>query len=706
MQLEALMYPSSVAVVGASRSPEKVGHAVLNNLIKDGFQGEIIPVNPSADEILGLKTYPAIGDYEGKIDLAILVVPTQAVKAALQAALDKGVGAVTVITAGFKEIGPEGAEMERELARICNSRRVPMLGPNVVGLINTHHHMNASFATQMPAVGDISVVSQSGALAGAILDTAAGRNLGLDKLLSIGNKAVLTETELLAALGDDEHTRVIVGYLEDIINGDEFIETAGQVGARKPVVVMKVGTTQAGARAAVSHTGSMAGGDIAYSAAFKRAGVVRADSFEALFDYATAFSMQPLPKGKRVAIVTNSGGPGIMAADAVETAGLEVAALSDQTTATLRENLSSMAAVGNPVDVLGDAGHERYGMALRAVADDPGVDAVVALWTPVAMTAIEDTAKAIADSRHPEKPVVAAFLGEENVVSGRAELRTLGVPDYPSPERAVLALKAMTGYVAWRERPPRVVTRFAVNRRRVERVIRRQRRTGRNEIGEARSKDLLAAYEFIVPEGRLARSADEAVEVASQIGYPVALKVASPDILHKSDIGGVKLRLASREAVCDAYDLMMLRIADRMPKANVEGAYVERMVPRGREVIIGMTRDPQFGPMLMFGLGGIFVEVMKDVSFYLAPITAEEAMQMLMGTRSYALLRGVRGESAVDLTAIAESLQRISQLATDFPEIAELDINPLIVGPVGTEPVVADARIILTPSDTEAGETA
>jgi acyl-CoA synthetase (NDP forming) len=439
----------------------------------------------------------------------------------------------------------------------------------------------------------------------------------------------------------------------------------------------------------------MVGGDIAYAAAFRRSGVVRADDIESLFDLATGFAMQPLPAGSRVAVVTNSGGPGIMAADAIEGSGLQMARLADHTVEALRSILSPMAALGNPIDVLGDTTAALYGQAIRLVAEDPGVDAVVPVWTPVATTAADDAMDQVVSNAPADKPVMVALLGEAAVRDTRTRLLAAGVPEYPSPDRAVHALAAMVNYVRWREMPPRVVARFPVNRRRVERILARQLRAGQTSIGEVKSKEVLAAYDFFVPPGHLALSADEAVEIAERIGYPVALKIVSPDILHKSDLGGVRVNLGTDDAVRDAYDLMMMRIGNRMPQARLEGAYVEKMAPRGREVIIGMSRDPQFGPMLMFGLGGIFVEVMKDVSFYLAPVTADEAMQMLRSTRSYALLTGARGEAGVDLEAIARALQRVSQLATDFRAIAELDINPLIVGPVGTEPAVADARIIL-----------
>ncbi len=693
--LEFLLYPKSVAVMGASRTAGKVGYAVVTNLVEGGFEGEIVPVNPSGGELLGQRFYTSLEEYGKPIEMSVIAVPTAAVKGAVVSSLKAKAKAVVVITAGFKEVDEEGARLEREIAELCQAAGARLMGPNCLGLINTHHKMNATFATHMPEPGGISVLSQSGALCAAILDWAAERKLGLATLLSIGNKADLDETDLLAAFADDPETKVIVGYLESIASGDEFIRVAESVAAIKPVVILKAGTTSAGSKAASSHTGALAGADIAYGAAFKRAGVIRAETFEGLFDLATALAMQPLPKGDRVAIITNAGGPGIMAADAVEHAGMQVTSLHPQIADDLREKLPAAASVGNPIDVLGDADPSRYATAVEAAQSDPTVDAVIIILTPQAMTKPAETARAIAAAVRGEKPVLATFMGGKDILPGREELVAHNLPDYPSPDRAVAALKAMVDYAAWRARPPRIVARFPVNRRRVERVIARQLRTGRSYVGEVKAKDILRAYDFVVPDGRLVSTVEEAMEAAPRLGYPLAMKISSPDIIHKSDVGGVKLNLNSVQEVADAFELMMLRIGRRVPDAFLEGAYLERMVPKGREVILGMTRDPQFGPMLMFGLGGIFVEVMKDVTFHLAPITHGEAMSMLMGTRSYKLLEGVRGEAGVNLSAIGEALQRISQLVTDFPQIAELDINPFIVGKPGEESVAADARIQL-----------
>ena len=694
--LEPLLNPGTVAVVGASRNPKKIGYAILDNLIRGGFQGEIVPVNASADSVQDRKCYRRLKEYTGGVDLGLICVPAPAVETAVEEAIDAGANAVVVVSAGFKEIGPEGAQREERLRKLCREGSVRLLGPKSLGVINTRNRMNASFAKHMPKTGGISVLSESGAMCTAILDWAAAKQLGLSKVVSIGNKADLNEIDFLKLFAHDDETRVVVGYLESISSGDLFIKAAEQLASEKPVVLYRAGITRAGARAVRSHTGNLPGEDIAYGAAFKRAGVVRADSLEALFDCAAALARQPLPSGGRVAIVSNAGGPGVVAADALEEAGLELARLADTTTRSLQDKLPPPACVINPVDVLGDADPERYAQAVEAAQADDSVDALIMILAPHAMTQPAETARAAARAAGGQKPTLAVFLGSADALPDPEDLADSGLPDYPSPERAVKALQAMREYAAWRARPPRVVTRFPVNRRRVERLLHRQRRTGRLEVGEVRAKEILRAYAFEVPEGHLAMEPDAAVEAAERVGYPVAMKIVSPDIIHKSDAGGVKLRLSDAEQVLDAFDLLTLRFQRHSPQGRLEGIYVEKMCPRGLEVVIGFRRDPQFGPILLFGLGGIFVEALKDEAGYLAPITADEATQMLKGTRSYDLLVGARGQPGVDVSAVARGLQRISQLATDFTEIQELEINPFIITARGSEPIVVDARMVLS----------
>ncbi|MBM9603711.1 acetate--CoA ligase family protein [Desulfopila inferna] len=697
--LESLFLPQSVAIIGASRTPGKVGHDILANLVKGGFKGTILPVNPAGGTMFDLPVLRSLREFDGEIEQVIVVVPKDRVLEAVKDAMAKKAGAVVLISSGFKETGKAGRRLEEEVAKICKSHGARLLGPNCLGLLNTQNNLNASFAGSMPARGKIAIFSQSGALCTSMLDLAEGRRLGISKLISIGNKADINENDLLSYLADDKQTTVVTGYLENIISGDTFIKTAEEACMKKPVVLLKSGTTAAGQKAAASHTGVLAGTDTAYGAAFKRSGVIRADTFEALFDYATALSMQPLPKGNRVLIITNAGGPGTMAADAVEHCGMRVADLASNTATALRDKLPEGVSIGNPVDVLGDAPPERYREVLRTAQNDDSVDAIIIILTPQVMSNPKETARAIAMEIDGSKPVLASFMGGKDVMPGRLELTAAGLPDYESPERAVGALKVMHEYETWLHRPPRMVTRFRVNRRRVERIITRSRRFNILQLNEVKSKKILQSYGFNVPDGRLVTDAEEAVEQARRTGFPVAMKIVSPDIVHKSDMGGVKLNLTTAQQVRDGFDLMMIRILQQVPSAIIEGIYVEKMVDPGLEVIIGVSRDPQFGPMLMFGLGGIFVEVMKDVTFHLAPITQDEAIHMLKSTRSYNILKGKRGQKGVDIVGIANGLQRISQLTTDFPQIIELDINPFIVGETGTDPVVADGRMTLLSAD-------
>jgi acetyltransferase len=691
--LDRLFSPESIAVIGASKTVGKVGYDTVSNLVKSGFPGPIVPVNSAGGELFGLKVYPTIADYPEPVDLVVLAVPAEMIPAAAREAVKKKAGAIVVVASGFKETGPQGRALEEELTEICRKGGVRLLGPNCLGIINTAIKLNASFSKRIPQRGHLAIFSQSGALCTAMMDIADERELGVSKSISIGNKADITEVDVLAALAHDDETKVIVGYLEDISDGDKFVKAAQEASVHKPVVILKAGTTQAGSKAAANHTGVLAGKDTAYGAAFKRAGICRADSFEALFDYATALALQPTPRGDRVLIITNSGGSGTMAADAVEKSGLSVTRLSDSLAARLRAELPPAAFIDNPIDISADAEPRHYAAAIDSAVADGSIDAILVVLAPQYMTQPAATVRAIVAHLDETTPVLASFLGGSDVMPSRKELAAAGLPFYDSPERAVGALKAMHEYGVWKRRPARHVVRFPVNRRRVERIITRRQRTGRLRLGEVKSKDILKAYGFRIMEGRLTTTPEEAVEIARFIGFPVAMKIVSPSIVHKSDLGGVRLNIGSSQEVADAFDLMMLRINKHAPNAIVEGVYVEKMAEKGLEVIIGMTRDPQFGPMLMFGLGGIFVEVMKDVTFHLAPITENEAVQMLKSTRSYELLEGKRGLKEVDISAIAVALQRISQLTTDFPQIVELDINPLIVGEIGNEPVVADARM-------------
>jgi acetyl coenzyme A synthetase (ADP forming)-like protein len=695
--LDMFSNPRAVAVIGASREPGKLGYGILSNIIQYGFSGDIYPINPKADEVLGLSCYPSVLDVAGPIDLAVVVVPHKFVISALQECGQKGVKGVIVISAGFREAGLEGVRREKELIAVVKKYDLRLIGPNCLGVIDTHCPLNASFAAGMPPTGEIAFMSQSGALCTAILDWALAKGIGFSRFVSLGNKADIDEIDLLEAWEADPHTRVILIYTEGLTDGQRFIEVARRVTKSTPVVAVKSGTTSAGSRAVSSHTGSLAGSEQAYRAAFSQAGVVRAESIEEMFDFSVAFSYQPLLKGDRIAIVTNAGGPGIMATDALERAGLQMASLGEETIKTLQAGLPPASNIYNPIDVLGDALADRYGLALEAVLQDDDVHGVVVILTPQVMTQIEETAEAVWQiAARYDKPVVGCFMGEAKVGIGVRVLNRHRVPNYAFPERAVNALRAMAAYYRWRKAPPLQVPAFDVDKEEVRTLFDRVRADNRLTIGDAEARRVMEAYGIPVPQSRLAGTAEEAVRLAEEIGFPVVLKIASPDILHKTDIGGIKLDVRTPADVRDAFDLLTYRAQRYMPEAEIWGCQVQEMVGGGREVILGMNRDPQFGPLMMFGLGGIYVEALKDVTFRIAPFSHDEARAMLTEIRAVNLLRGVRGEPAADLEAIVDVLLRLSQLVTDFPEIVEMDINPLMVFEKGRGAISVDMRLVLS----------
>jgi acetyl coenzyme A synthetase (ADP forming)-like protein len=697
MSFESFFNPQSVAIVGASRQKGKVGYEILKNMIEAGYPGKIFPVNRNAEEIEGLRCYPDLASIGQTPELVILVIPAKIVPAVMEQCVKIGTKSVVIITAGFKEVGKEGKALEDKVVQIAKQGGIRVIGPNCLGLIVPANKVNASFGGDLPAAGGIAYLSQSGALLAAILDIANANGIGFSKLVSIGNKADVDELDLIKAVANDEDTKVIAGYLENITDGDAFVRQAEQISHIKPILLIKSGGTSAGAKAASSHTGSLAGSETAYESAFERAGIIRCDSIKQQFDYAQAFANQPLPSGASVAVITNAGGPGIMAADSIERRGLTFAKLDDKTIEKLASVLPPVANLYNPIDVLGDALAERYSFALNIVLDDPNVDTVLVLLTPQAMTEAKATAEAIVKiaRQKPDKPILTSFLGASKVADGVKVLRDGRIPQYDATDGAVATIKVMSEYVRWRSRPKRVVKLFPVNRRKVENIVERHLRQGIREVGETESKEILEAYGFVTPKGSIATTAEQAANIAQQLGFPVVLKIWSPDILHKSDVGGVKIGLNSEQEVKDAFDLMMYRVPKKQPDAQILGVLVQEMCRSGKEVILGMNRDPHFGPLMMFGMGGIMVEVLKDVSFYLAPLTSDEAKQMLISTKTYKILKGVRGQQGVDIDKIAEGLQRLSQLVTEFPQIQEMDINPYVVGPEGTTPIAVDARMSL-----------
>jgi len=694
--LDTLFSPQSIAVIGATDSQGKLGYAILQNIIKSGFKGRIYPINPGKEKILGLPCYKNLNVIKEKIDLAVIVIPGKSVLNVLENCGKQGVGSAIVISAGFRETGHDGLMAERKITEIAQNYRMRILGPNCLGVIDTLAPMNASFAVGMPLRGKIAFMSQSGALCASILDIALAENIGFSRFVSLGNKADLNEIDFLKAWANDPETKVVLAYLEGITNGSLFMEVARQFTKSKPIIAIKSGVTSGGSRAVSSHTGALAGSDRSYEAAFKQAGILRVGTISELFDLGIALARQPLPKNDKVAIVTNAGGPGIMATDALEGIGLNLVPLTKETMSRLREVLPAAASVLNPVDVLGDATTERFRSALQLVSADPNVGALIVILTPTFTTNMDELAEVVTDvAGHIHIPVLTCFMGEATIQGAVKVLTNHHVPNYMIPERAVKALKAMVDHRQWQERPLPEVKTFDADRQRVAKIFQQIRTEGRLKIGDADAHAIMEAYGIPVPASKLCKTAEEAVAFAEEIGYPVVMKIASPDILHKTDIGGVRLNIQNVGDVRDSFDLLVFRARRYVPDAEIWGCQVQHQVRGGIEVIVGMNRDPQFGPLVMFGLGGIYVEVLKDVAFRIAPFSREEANEMMQEIRSFKLLLGLRGQARSDTEALADTLLKVSQLVTDFPEIVEMDINPLIVFEEGKGIMGIDMRIVL-----------
>jgi acetyltransferase len=693
--LEPIFRPRSIAVIGASRTPGTVGYELVHNLLADGFSGAIYPVNPKAVAVHSIPAYPSIEAVPHEIDLGIISVPKELVVAAAEACGRKGVRALVVISAGFKEVGPAGQEREQALLAVAQRYGMRMIGPNCLGVLNTAPDisMNATFAPIMPPPGPVSFMSQSGAMGVTILDYAAEYGIGVNHFVSVGNKADVSGNDLIEYWAADPATRVILMYLENFGNPQKFTRLAREVTRRKPIIAVKAGRTAAGARAASSHTGALAGLDSATDALLEQCGVMRVDTVEDLFDLAMAFSHLPVPKGNRVAIVTNAGGPGIIIADACESHGLSIVELSQATQAKLRATLPEEAAVRNPVDMIASATPETYRHVLEHVLQDDNVDAVIAAFVPPLRVRQQDVARAIVEVRHayPGKPMLAVLMGRKGLPEGRAELAEAHVPGFIFPESAASALAHMDRYRRWLARPVGSFAAFEVDRTAADAIITDAARSADGYLGAADVLTLLRAYGVPTLQSRVARDADEAARAAAELGLPVVLKIISPDIVHKTDVGGVALDLRTPDEVKRAWDEMMERIRERMPDARIEGATVEQYVRGGRETIIGMSQDPSFGPVLMFGLGGIYVEALGDVTFRIHPVSDIDAHEMVRAIRGVKLLQGVRGDPPADLSAVEEAIQRISQLVGDYPQIVELDINPFVVFQRGG--VAVDARI-------------
>ena len=691
-ELSRLFAPDRVAVVGASDEEGTVGYAVTSNLL-GSFEGEVVAVNPNRESVLGLSCHDSVADV-GAVDVVVVAVPAGIAVEVLREAAEVGIENVVVITAGFSEAGAEGSARERELTRIARAHDLNLVGPNSLGILNTGVGLNATFGPLDPDPGGISFMSQSGAFITAVLDWAADRNLGFKDIVSLGNKAVLDESDFVREWGDDPETDVILGYLEDVSDGPAFIEAAREVTEDTPVVVVKSGRTDEGASAAASHTGAIAGSDEAYDAAFEQSGVIRVHTVQELFDFASILAGQPLPDGDSVAIVTNAGGPGVMTTDAVGDSRLDLAEFTDETLATLSEDLPEEANIYNPVDIIGDAPVERFEATIDTVLADDTVEMAIVLSCPTATLSFDDLAAATVRLRSEHgTPLVATLMGGSSTESAAATLSDAGIPTYFDPARAVHSLEALAQYATIREQEYASPTTFDVDRERAREILERAAERGDTRLG-VESMELLDAYGIPTPEGKVVSDPAAAVEVAEAIDGPVAMKIVSPAISHKSDIGGVEVGVKQSD-VRSTYGNIVSRARNYQPDAPIVGVQVQEMVDldAGTETIVGVNRDPQFGPLVMFGLGGIFVEIMEDTSFRVAPVSEPEVREMLGEIRAAPLLHGARGRTPADVDALVTVIQRVSQLVTDFPAITELDVNPVVAMPDGVAAV--DLRLTL-----------
>ncbi len=697
-QLDKIFQPASIAVIGASTKENSVGHSLFRNLLSAGYSGNLYPIHPKAGEILGKKAYPHIEAVPEPVDLAVLVLPAPVVPEVAEACGRAGVGGLVIISAGFVEAGQEGEALVTRILETGRRYGMRIIGPNCLGIINPGLKMNATFANRMALPGNIAFISQSGALCSSILDWACEQHVGFSHFVSIGSMVDIGFAELIDYFGMDPDTDSILIYMESLTDARKFMSAARAFARSKPIIILKAGKSQEGGKAALSHTGTLAGNDAAFDAAFQRAGCIRVETISQLFGCAQALAMQPRPRGNRLAIVTNAGGPGVLATDYLSTRGGRLARLSDKSLAALEKVLPAAWSHGNPVDVLGDASAEAYRQALEVCLADDGVDGILTILTTQTVTDPTGTAAALATlARHSTKPLLAAWMGERDVWEAREILETGQVPNYRYPESAVDVFLQMWQYSRnlelLYETPPEAPKRFVPRRDEAWHIIRTALTENRRYLLEHEAKELLSCYDLPTGRNGLARSPREAGELADRLGYPVVLKIVSPDALHKTDVGGVLLQLPDRPAVESGYQEIVGRVRSHRPDANILGVLVERMYKKRFELLVGAKRDPIFGPLLVFGQGGVAVEVIRDTNFALPPLNMALARHLLSGTRIYEQLKGFRGIPPVDLEELAFYLVKFAYVLMDFPEVAEMDINPLLMDEHGG--IVLDARILL-----------
>jgi len=692
--LNAIFRPRTIALIGASNKRQKLSNVILRAIMDGDFTGRLYPVNPKADVIYCLPVYPSVTAIPDEVDLAIIVVPRLLVPGVLEECAQKGVKGVVVITAGFKEIGAEGAELEQKILKIVRRHNIRMVGPNCMGVINTESdvRMNATFSVDPPLSGKCALISQSGALGLAIIRYSRHTNVGLSKFISLGNRADVSSNDVLEFLEDDPNTDLILMYVESIGNPRRFVRVARRVTRKKPIVVVKSGRTAVGARAASSHTGALAGLDIAYDALFEQAGIIRAATIEEMFDIAKVMSEQPVPSNEDIIILSNGGGPAVLAADALSAAGISLPETSPKTRQELQHFLVGEASLVNPIDMTGNATPADFGKALEVICRNEKASTILVIFLPIKVTPTRAVVPELVriKKQFPDKLILACVMAEESEEELQP-LKAAEIPTFMYPEGVSAALRWLHTYHQWRSKPVGIAPPYDVDRERASRIIKDAYRSGRCRLRLDEALEILTCYGIKVAKNEVVNNADAAVEAAKKIGTPVVLKLVYPDVVHKTEMGAVAVDLRTEDEIRAAFE----RMAKGKPDAQV---MVQQMVRGGRETIIGVTHDPNFGPLIMFGLGGIYVEVFKDVAFRLHPLTDIEAGEMIREMRSHKLLEGVRGEPPADINAIKDTLLRVSQLITDFHEIKEMDINPFMVQPVGQGGVAVDARFALLPA--------
>jgi acetyl coenzyme A synthetase (ADP forming)-like protein len=690
-KIDFMFRPKSVAVIGASSTSGKVGFAVMNSIQDSGYKGKVFPINPGAAEILGFKAYKSISDVPEPVELAVICVPAKAVNPIAEECGKKGIKGLIVITAGFKEIGGEGKKLESDLVEIIRTYNMRLCGPNCLGIISPGN--NFSFAKKTPRAGDVAIISQSGAMLTGLMDWSLTSDVGFSACVSLGNNADLDVVDFIDYLAEDPSTKIIIAYIESIRDGNKFFNVVPKAARKKPIVLIKSGTSEAGAQAASSHTGALAGSDIAFDIAFRKSGVIRANTISDLFNFALVFRMQPIPKGNKFAIVTNAGGPGIVCTDAFEKNKLGFASFSTETLTRLSKVLPAESNIHNPIDIIGDAPPQRYYDALNNLfeATDEEVAGSIVILTPQAQTNPPEAARKLIliKQKYPSKVLVGAFIGGLSMVEPIKILRDASIPCYSFPEEAVQAIKGLDRYRELVQQPllnDIEVKRYPANNERIRQIIEEARCDDRTALLSYEKSEIFDILNIKNPKSKLAKTARDAVQMANEIGYPVVAKVVSPQIVHKFDIGGVILNIQNEEEVRDAFIRIMKNAKEFGPKnAQIYGVEIQEMIDfkkmgKTHELILGMARDPQWGPLMMVGSGGIYANYVKDVAFDLSyKFTESDAWELLKQTKIYNILKGVRGEPRSNIEMVIDTLCKIAQLVNDFEDIMELDINPLLV---------------------------